>query len=101
MANIYPTEGLVFRTGRTGICAGAPHPNAAKVWIDYEGSAEGQRLLNRVRGYVPTRTDVGLTRPRPAEAIKAENLMYIDAAWFLKNKKKMIKKFTRIMASGM
>ena len=48
VGNIYPTEGLVFRTGRTGICAGTPHPNAAKVWIDYEGSAEGQTLLNKV-----------------------------------------------------
>lgn len=96
--NVYPKEGLLFRTGRTGICKSSPHPNAAKLWIEFEGSREGQTLLNRVRGYVPTRSDVNLKHPRPAEAIKPENMLYVDDAWFLKNKKKMIKKFTRIMS---
>ncbi len=94
--NIYPTEGVVFRSARVGVCAKAPHPNAARLWVRYEVSAEGQALLHKVRGYVPIRSDVAVSTKRPANATK--NMMFVDPAWFGKNKRKMLKKYSRIMA---
>lgn len=93
---IYPKDGVVFRTGRVGICAKAPHPNAAKLWIDLEASHEGQALAHKVRGYIPIRSGVSVSIPRPAGL--AENMLVVDDAWFLKNKKALIKKFTQIMS---
>ncbi len=96
MNNIYPTEGVVFRSARVGVCAKAPHPNAGRLWIRYEVSAEGQALLHKVRGYVPIRSDVKITTKRPPNATK--NMLFLDPAWFGKNKRKMLKKYSRIMA---
>ena len=40
-----------------GIMAGAPHPNAARLFVDYTLSKEGQELFRNL-GKVPARTDV-------------------------------------------
>lgn len=95
---IYPTDGVVFRVGRVGICGKAPHPNAAKLWVDLQGSQEGQTLAHKVRGYIPVRGDVKLLHARPAEATSEKNLLVVDDAWFLKNKKGLIKTFVKIMS---
>lgn len=93
---IYPNDGVVFRNARVGICAKAPHPNAAKLWIDLETSGEGQALLHKVRGYIPIRSGVAVSIPRPKGL--ATKMIVVDDAWFLKNKKAMMKKFSRIMS---
>jgi iron(III) transport system substrate-binding protein len=93
---IYPKDGVVFRNARVGICAKAPHPNAAKLWIDLETGKEGQALLHKVRGYIPITKGVKVTIPRPKDV--TDKMIVVDDAWFLKNKKAMMKKFSKIMS---
>jgi iron(III) transport system substrate-binding protein len=60
---VYPTEGMPLTLAPAGIIAGAPHPNAAKLFIDFILSQEGQRLLNTdLYGMYSMRADV----PPPA-----------------------------------
>jgi iron(III) transport system substrate-binding protein len=50
-----------------GITTGAPHPNAALLFVDYMVSPEGQRIFQQV-GYLPADPDV----PAHAPALKPE-----------------------------
>ena len=36
---------------------GAPHPDAARAWLDVVGSLEGQTAFNQAKGSIPARTD--------------------------------------------
>lgn len=56
---VYPTEGLPLTLAPVGMLAGAPHPNAAKLFIDFILSQEGQRLLDTdLYGMYSMRADV-------------------------------------------
>ena len=60
---VYPTEGMPLTLAPVGILAGGPHPNAAKLFIDFILSQEGQRLLDtQLYGMYSMRPDV----PPPA-----------------------------------
>jgi iron(III) transport system substrate-binding protein len=60
---VYPTDGMPLTLAPVGIIAGAPHPNAAKLFIDFILSQEGQRLLDtELYGMYSMRPDV----PPPA-----------------------------------
>jgi iron(III) transport system substrate-binding protein len=59
----YPAEGMPVTLAPVGILAGAPHPNAAKLFIEFILSQEGQRLLDtELYGMYSMRSDV----PPPA-----------------------------------
>ncbi len=60
----YPKEGVAMETNNCVILAKAPHPNAAKLLIDYVSSEEGQRLLVEKSGYFIVREGV----PIPSKA---------------------------------
>jgi iron(III) transport system substrate-binding protein len=55
---IQPREGLYYSVGNAVIPKGAPHPNAAKVWIEWETSREGQQLKADLGYEVALRKDV-------------------------------------------
>ncbi|MGH7156281.1 MAG: ABC transporter substrate-binding protein, partial [Acetobacteraceae bacterium] len=56
-------EGTPLTTVPAGILVGAPHPNAAKLFIDFILSKEGQELLDtKLYGMYSMRSDV----PPPA-----------------------------------
>ena len=60
---VIPDEGVPFTLAPVGMLAGAPHPNAAKLFIDFILSQEGQRLLDtELYGMYSMRSDV----PPPA-----------------------------------
>ncbi len=60
---IYPKEGMPLTLAPVGMLSTAPHPNAAKLFIDFILSEEGQRLLNtELYGMYSMRADV----PPPA-----------------------------------
>jgi iron(III) transport system substrate-binding protein len=60
---VYPSEGMPLTLAPVGIIAGAPHPNAARLFIDFILSQEGQRLLDtELYGMYSMRPDV----PPPA-----------------------------------
>jgi ABC-type Fe3+ transport system substrate-binding protein len=51
-----------------GVTAGAPHPNAARLFVDFVLSPEGQQIFQKA-GYLPTRPDTPAATPslRPQE----------------------------------
>jgi iron(III) transport system substrate-binding protein len=57
-ANIHPT----------GVAAKAPHPNAARLFVDFVLSKRGQEVI-RGMNRIPDRTDVALD-PRWTEGVK-------------------------------
>lgn len=60
---VYPVEGLPLTLAPVGILAEAPHPNAAKLFLDFILSQEGQKLLDtELYGMYSMRADV----PPPA-----------------------------------
>ena len=60
---IQPKEGLYYSVGNAVIPKGAPHPNAAKVWIEWETSQEGQQLKADLGYEVAIREDVSTKEP--------------------------------------
>ena len=47
---VYPTEGTPLVAGAAGIFKAAPHPNAARLFLDFLMSKDGQQLLVTVGG---------------------------------------------------
>jgi ABC-type Fe3+ transport system substrate-binding protein len=95
---VYPKEGLIIKLSPVGICGKAAHPNAARLWLDWEHSAESQALIAEFGGYPPVRKDVKSFYPRDPKLTDPSNLFDVNEKWFLKNKKKLMKKFSQIMA---
>jgi iron(III) transport system substrate-binding protein len=56
---VYPTEGMPLTLAPVGILSDAPHPNAAKLFMDFILSQEGQKLLDTdLYGMYSMRADV-------------------------------------------
>ncbi len=53
---------VVVTFGQAGINSRAPHPNAARLMVEYMLSAESQEMRTRW-GYIPTRADVATNPP--------------------------------------
>jgi iron(III) transport system substrate-binding protein len=58
-----PAEGVAYSTQVLGIPRNAPHPNAAKVWVNFMLSKRVQEWLNQHGYYTPVRDDVELENP--------------------------------------
>ena len=61
------------------IVKGAPHPNAAKLWIDFMLSEEGQNILVKGEALISGRT--GFKSPLPDYAPPVETINVIKADW--------------------
>lgn len=55
---IQPAEGLYYSIANAVIPKGAPHPNAAKLWIEWEVSREGQQVKVNAGQETAIRKDV-------------------------------------------
>jgi iron(III) transport system substrate-binding protein len=64
--------------GQVGLMSNAPHPNAAKLFINWIASKEGMEVFSRTRGGVPTRTDINEQSFLPAETIPKPGVEYFD-----------------------
>lgn len=58
LETVWPKDGVPLIIGPVAILARAPHPNAARLFIDYTLSREGQAALRDLLGAYPTRSDV-------------------------------------------
>ncbi len=63
--------------GHLGIMHNAPHPNAAKVFVNWMASKEGAELYSRARGSASTRNDIDQSF-LPPEVIPREGVKYFD-----------------------
>jgi iron(III) transport system substrate-binding protein len=59
---IKPEEGIGITPINEGLLKNAPHPNAAKLWMEWSLSQEGQQLLAD-QGYGPVRQGIKPTQP--------------------------------------
>jgi iron(III) transport system substrate-binding protein len=60
---VVPKEGLYYSVANAVIAKGAPHPNAAKVWIEWEVSKAGQQVKVDAGRETAIRTDVTAKEP--------------------------------------
>lgn len=81
---VYPKEGMPLTLAPVGIVSGAPHPNAAKLFIDFVLSQEGQRLLDtELYGMYSMRPDVPAP-PGQRPLSETHPLLPTDVASYLK-----------------
>lgn len=91
---VFPTEGVSAVTEPVAILSTAKNPDAAKAFVDFILSEEGQKLAV-TQGYIPARADAGLPAGYPdRSAIKVLNY---DAAAALANDAANKEKFTEAM----
>ena len=78
IAPIYPTEGTPAITGPAGVAKDAPHPNAARLYVSFLLSVEGQQLVVDVAGM---RSVHPLVKERPDRVpLKSIKVMKDDPA---------------------
>jgi iron(III) transport system substrate-binding protein len=73
-----PKEGVVLLPQGTFILAKAPHPNAAKQWIDFILSEEGQTILVKHEALISARSGFKSPVPDYAPAIDSLKLIHLD-----------------------
>jgi iron(III) transport system substrate-binding protein len=72
-------EALSGGFGLVGLWTNAPHPNAAKVFINWIASQEGSTIYGRADGSASVRSDVDSTGWVPANLIPKKDGNYIDS----------------------
>jgi iron(III) transport system substrate-binding protein len=93
VAFVFPTEGVSAVTEPAAILASAKNPDAAKLFIDFLLSTEGQELASKM-GYIPARADVALPAGYPDRA--SIHVLAYDAAKALADDAANKEKFTEI-----
>lgn len=76
---LLPDEGVVLMAAGSFILAKAPHPNAAKLWLDFILSEQGQTILTRKEALISGRS--GFTSPLPDYAPSIDSLKLIPMDW--------------------
>jgi iron(III) transport system substrate-binding protein len=76
---LYPKDGFALLPQSTFILKAAPHPNAAKLWLDFVLSPEAQELLVRREAMISGRT--GFASPIPDIAPELAALSPIKVKW--------------------
>ena len=92
---VFPTEGVSAVTEPVAILSTAKNPEAAKAFIDFMLSSDGQKLAVK-QGYIPARADAGLPPGYPDRA--AIKVLNYDAASALKNDVANKEKFSDVMS---
>lgn len=84
---VVPSEGIWMQPGSHFVVNGAPHPNAAKLFMEYIYSQEGQKAWS-APGYVPGRPDVD--GPDGVAWVKDAKVVPIDFAKAFTDQDKLI-----------
>jgi iron(III) transport system substrate-binding protein len=74
-----PKEGVVLLPEATFILSDAPHPNAAKLWVDFVLSEAGQQIIVQHEALISGRD--GFKSPLPDYAPAMESLKTIPVDW--------------------
>jgi iron(III) transport system substrate-binding protein len=91
---VFPTEGVSAVTEPVAILSSAKNPEAAKAFVDFLLSEEGQKLAVS-QGYIPARADAGLPAGYPDRS--AIKVLPYDAAAALANDAANKEKFSEAM----
>ncbi len=76
---VLPKEGVVLLPQAMFILKNAPHPNAAKLWVDFVLSETGQKLLVEKEALISGRS--GFTSPIPEYSPSIDKLNVIKIDW--------------------
>lgn len=76
---VWPSDGVPVMLGPIAILRAAPHPNAARLFIDFALSAEGQHALRDLLGGYSVRADV--PPPRGLPPLSSLNIMTPAGGW--------------------
>ncbi|MGE0223838.1 MAG: extracellular solute-binding protein [Acetobacteraceae bacterium] len=76
---LLPKEGVVLLGQASFILAKAPHPNAAKLWLDFTLSEQGQTILSKREALISGRS--GFKSPLPEYAPSIDSLTLIKMDW--------------------
>ncbi|WP_037423358.1 extracellular solute-binding protein, partial [Sinorhizobium sp. CCBAU 05631] len=94
---VFPAEGVSAVTEPVGILKTAKNVEAAKKFVDFLLSEEGQKVAAKM-GYIPARNGVALPEGYPArETIK---VLPLDAAAAVKNSEADLKTFSGIFGTN-
>jgi iron(III) transport system substrate-binding protein len=86
---IIPEEGVLLLPQNTFILDKAPHPNAAKLWIDFVLSEDGQRILTTDEALISGRSGFKSSIPEYSPPIDSLKLIKMD--WKATTTQDMIK----------
>lgn len=75
---VQPKEGVILLPQAMFILAKAPHPAAAKLWVDYILSEEGQKIVVQGEAMISGRAGFVSPLPEYAPAIDTLNVIKID-----------------------
>lgn len=90
---VFPTEGVSAVTEPVAILKNTKHAEAAKKFVDYVLSKDGQELSLKM-GYIPARSDIALPAGFPAR--DKINILSLSPAEALKNSEQDLKTFSDI-----
>jgi iron(III) transport system substrate-binding protein len=76
---VLPEEGILLLGQGSFILAKAPHPNAAKLWLDFTLSEQGQKILALREALISGRS--GFTSPLPLYAPAIDTMKLIKVDW--------------------
>jgi iron(III) transport system substrate-binding protein len=76
---IFPSEGVILLGQDSFILAKAPHPDAAKLWLDFTLSEQGQSILAKREALISGRS--GFTSPLPEYAPSIDSIKIIKMDW--------------------
>lgn len=76
---LFPEEGVVLLGQNSIILTKSPHPNAARLWLDFTLSERGQAILAKREALISGRS--GFKSPLPRHAPPMESLKIIPMAW--------------------
>jgi iron(III) transport system substrate-binding protein len=74
---VYPTEGVPATLEGAGVVSSAPHPEAARLLLDYLLSKPGQEAIVKTMQYFSSRTDVAA----PPNSGAPEHLKFLIPDW--------------------
>ncbi len=92
---IYPTDGTTAAADGIALVKNAPHPKAAKQFIDWALSKDVQSFLVDEMGRRPVRTDIELSSELPA--LNEINTVPYDFEWSAGNKTEFVKQWTSLV----
>jgi iron(III) transport system substrate-binding protein len=91
---LQPSEGVPFILSPQAIAKSAPHPNAAKLFVEYALSREGQGFLVNEGGLYSVREDVPLPDDHPP--LKEMKILFPDPQEIVKTRADILRQFSEI-----
>lgn len=94
--SIYPEDGVFVIPGPTGVVAGSPHPNAAKLLAEFMLSDDAQKLFP-AEGFCAARSD--MPPPQGNPPIDTLKVIGVDLDYVEKNTQKVKQRFAEIFSN--